>query len=98
MYIIPIESNEAHLPTRGMASTLRLRISLVEGREIFHFSPKGLTEMFGFWRGFIHTDRPTAHPRDRSSVRQAYQCLLSHFLGTLRAEGAQEKSDCTSML
>ena len=37
------------------------------------------------------TDRPT----DRPSAPQAYQCLLSHFLVTLRA---QEKADCTSML
>ena len=32
---------------------------------------------------------------DRPSAPQAYQCLLSHFLATL---GAQEKTDCTSML
>ena len=32
---------------------------------------------------------------DRPSAPQAYQCLLSHFLASL---GAQEKTDCTSML
>ena len=37
------------------------------------------------------TDRPS----DRPSAPQAYQCLLSHFLATLRA---QEKADFTSML
>ena len=37
------------------------------------------------------TDRPT----DRPSAPEAYQCLLSHFLASL---GAQEKTDCTSML
>ena len=37
------------------------------------------------------TDRPS----DRPSAPQAYQCFLSHFLATLRA---QEKADCTSLL
>ena len=32
---------------------------------------------------------------DRLSAPQAYQCLLSHFQASL---GAQEKTDCTSML
>ena len=32
---------------------------------------------------------------DRLSTPQANQCLLSHFLATLKA---QEKADCTSML
>ena len=34
-------------------------------------------------------------PAARPSAPQAYQCLLSHFLATLRA---QEKADCRSML
>ena len=41
------------------------------------------------------TERPSDRATDRPSAPQAYQCLLSHFLGTL---GAQEKADCTSML
>ena len=45
-----------------------------------------------------YTDRPTDRPPDRPSAPQAYQCLLSHFLATLRAQGTQEKTDCTSML
>ena len=32
---------------------------------------------------------------DRPSAPQVYQCLLWHFVASL---GAQEKTDCTSML
>ena len=39
-----------------------------------------------------YTDRP---PTRRPSAPQENQCLLSHFLTTL---GAQEETDCTSML
>ena len=35
------------------------------------------------------------YTNDRRSSPQAYQCLLAHFLASL---GAQEKTDCTSML
>ena len=35
----------------------------------------------------------TVHPTNRSSAPQVYQSLLPHFLTTLGAEGAQEKTD-----
>ena len=43
----------------------------------------------------VHWRPAAARPRDRPSPPQENQCLLSHFLTSL---GAQEKTDCTSML
>ena len=42
-------NSECIYPLLRLQLYKRLRILLVEGREIFHFSPKGLTEMLMFW-------------------------------------------------
>ena len=47
------------------------------------------------WQSKTWYSRDRTPTDRRPSPPQAYQCLLSQFLATL---GAQEKTDCTSML
>ena len=51
--------------------------------------------IFSKLNGKIQPQSMFPSPSDRLSASQDNQCLLAHFLTTL---GAQEKSDCTSML
>ena len=51
--------------------------------------------IFSKLNGKIQPHSMFPSPSDRPSASQENQCLLTHFLTTL---GAQEKSDCTSML
>ena len=75
-------------------------VLLIRGGFINSGAPRAKRDCGATWvNKSTHPRKFGNHVTDRESERpsqpQAYQCLLSHFLATLRA---QEKADCTSTL